>query len=480
MARILISWMALENDFTKGKLPVNATGPNSSVHKHSFNYDYHLLLTSSKNAADDTKYQHLVSFLRNTYKQNRIIEMAMGINDVIDIKEISAKVNTLLLEHSGDEMEIFISPGTPTMQVAWYFAHQSLGLNTKLFQLRKTEHNKTGEPQKLWIDLEKSSYTSAIIIKQHALDNVAPNKEVKISESLKNAYQRATRIASYDHIKVLITGETGTGKELLAKYIHENSPRRKKRFEAINCSALNDQLLESRLFGYVKGAFTGAIKDMPGLFHELDGGTIFMDEIGDITSNMQQALLRVVQSGEILRVGSRKSEQVDVRIISATNKNLAEMCHNHSFRDDLYYRLSVAEIKLPSLSLYKAKEKEEMFEFLWDKCKKRFNKKEPRLTAEIRKRILGYSFPGNIREMENMIDGIMAESEDVVKEEHLSGRIIQPRVDHSLKLADVERLHIKKVYEMCNGNAREAQRILGIKSANTLKAKIKSIYGDLN
>ena len=120
--------------------------------------------------------------------------------------------------------------------------------------------------------------------------------------------------------------------------------------------------------------------------------------------------------------------------------------------------------------------KEEMFEFLWDKCKKRFNKKEPRLTAEIRKRILGYSFPGNIREMENMIDGIMAESEDVVMEEHLSGRITQPTTEHSLKLEDVERLHIKKVYEMCNGNAREAQRILGIKSANTLKAKIKSIY----
>ncbi|HTA26652.1 MAG TPA: sigma 54-interacting transcriptional regulator, partial [Bacteroidia bacterium] len=287
MAKILISWMALEFDFIKGKGTVNPDGPSSTVHKFFYKYDYHLLLTSSKNAMDDTRYQYLATFLRNTYK-HKVEERALGISDVINLEEISGKIYPLLLGLKNHDIDIFISPGTPTMQVAWYLANESLGIKTNLFQLRKAEHSRTGMPEQIWIKMEKSNYTSSLIIKQGKLDASVSSEENLVVDSLNGIYKRAEKIAGTDHVRVLITGETGTGKEILAKYIHANSPRRNAKFERINCSAFGNDLLESRLFGYVKGAFTGATEDTDGLFHELDRGTILLDEVGDITPYMQQ------------------------------------------------------------------------------------------------------------------------------------------------------------------------------------------------
>jgi transcriptional regulator with PAS, ATPase and Fis domain len=478
MAKILISWMAFENDFVKGKAVVNLDGPNCSVHRFFFDYDYHVLLTASSVAENDTKYQFLVAQLRGAYGHN-IEERAMSIIDIIDIEEISAKVNALLLSYKNDEIDIFISPGTPTMQVAWYLAHQSLGIKTKLFQLRKAEHSKNKQPEQLWVTLTKSTYTASLIIKQIGLDDKTEHRNQIILGSLKEVYKRAEKIALADHVRILITGETGTGKELLARHVHINSPRAKARFQAINCSALGNDLLESRLFGYMKGAFTGANEDTPGLFHELNGGTIFLDEIGDITPYMQQTLLRVIQEGEILRVGSKKTEKVDVRIISATNRDLYEMCTKNLYRGDLYYRLAVTELNLPSLKEYASKEKEQIFDFLWKKSMLKFNKHEPKLNKLIKNSILQYLFPGNIREMENIVDGIIAEADEEVKHENLPKRILQPPIEHSLKLIDVERRHIQKVYEMCNQNGQVACKLLGIKSYNTLKSKLASYSNSL-
>lgn len=470
MAKILISWMALEFDFIKGKGSVNPDGPNSTVHKLFYSYDYHLLLTSSKSSMDDIKFQHLITFLRNTYK-HKVEEKAMGIMDVINLEEISGKINPLLLGLKKNEIDIFISPGTPTMQVAWYLANESLGINTNLFQVRRAEYTETKKPEQVWVKMEKSRYTSALIIKQDKLD--APPLEKKlITDSLEGVYKKAEKIAGADHVRVLITGETGTGKEIMAMHIHNNSPRKKEKFERVNCSAFGNDLLESRLFGYEKGAFTGAMERTPGLFHELDGGTILLDEIGDITPFMQQTLLRVIDSGEILRVGSRTTEKVNVRVLSATNRNLLELCKANKFRYDLYYRLAVAEIKIPALSEYKYKEKEKMFDYLWKRSRKEFNKKEPKLKTEIKRRILEYPFPGNIREMENMIDGIIAEADDEVKLKYLPERVTAPSSENSLKLIDVENAHIMKVLKMYPDNKQQACRVLGI-TINTLKGRIE-------
>ncbi len=471
MAKILISWMALEHDFIKGKGSVNPDGPSSTVHKYFFNYDYHLLLTSSKNVMDDARYQYLATHLRNTYR-HKIQERAMGISDVINLEEICGKIYPLLLSLKDHDLDIFISPGTPTMQVAWYLANESLGIKSNLFQLRRAEHTQTKKPEQIWVKMEKSSYTSSLIIRQGKLDSPIDAEENLIVDSLKGIYKKAEKIAGTDHIRVLITGETGTGKEILAKYIHANSPRRNAKFERINCSAFGNELLESRLFGYMKGAFTGAIENTKGLFHELDGGTILLDEVGDITPYMQQTLLRVIESGEILRVGARETETVDVRVLAATNRNLLDLCRENKFRYDLYYRLAVTEIRLPALLDYKYKEKEQMFEYLWKRSKKEFNKKVPKLKTEIKKQILEYTFPGNIREMENIIDGLIAESDDEVKTEYLPERITLPNPEISMKLIDVENAHIKKILKMFPDNKQQVCNVLGI-TINTLKDRVR-------
>jgi transcriptional regulator with PAS, ATPase and Fis domain len=476
MAKILISWMALEYDFEKDKGSVNPDGPNSTVHKLFYHYEYHLLLTSSKSTMEDIKYQHLATFLKNTYK-HKVEEKALGISDVINLEEICGKIYPLLLSLKNNDIDIFISPGTPTMQVAWYLANESLGIKTNLFQLRRAKHTVTKKPEQVWVKMEKSSYTASLIIKQEKLDSSVKAGKNLIVDSLKAAYKKAEKIAATDQVRVLITGETGTGKENLAEYIHANSPRRNARFERINCSAFGNDLLESRLFGYVKGAFTGATETTDGLFQELDGGTVLLDEIGDITPYMQQTLLRVIESGEILRVGSRKTETVNVRVLAATNKNLLDLCKENKFRYDLYYRLAVAEIKIPSLRDYGYKEKEQMFDYLWKQSKKEFNKREPKLKTTLKKRILEYAFPGNIREMENIIDGIMAEADEEVKAEYLPERITMPNSESSMKLIDIENAHIRKVLQVFPDNRQQVCKVLGI-SVNTLKDRISKYQLD--
>jgi two-component system, NtrC family, response regulator HydG len=470
MAKVLISWMALENDFIRTK-GVNPDGPNATVHKFFYNYEYHLLLTSSKDAMQDMKFQHLVTFIRNTFK-HKVTERALDIRDVINLEELCSKINPLLLGLRKEDINIFISPGTPTMQVAWYLANESLGLKTRLFQLRKAEYSKTGKPEQIWVRMEKSSYTSSLLIKQEKSDSQSSGEKPFVFESLKSVYTRAEKVAAEDHIRILITGETGAGKERLADYIRNSSPRRNRPYERINCSAFSDQLLESRLFGYRKGAFTDAKEETSGLFENLDGGTILLDEIGDITPYMQQTLLRVIETGEFLRIGATETEGSNVRILAATNRNLQELCKEGKFRYDLYYRLAVVEIKLPSLKDYPYNEREQLFDYLWEKSKIDFNKKEPKLKSALKKKILEYPFPGNIREMENIIDGILAEAEDEVQPFHLPDRIITPPTVTSLRLIDVENAHIRKVLQMFPDNKQQACKVLGI-TINTLKERIK-------
>jgi transcriptional regulator with PAS, ATPase and Fis domain len=202
---------------------------------------------------------------------------------------------------------------------------------------------------------------------------------------------------------VLITGESGTGKELIANAIHFNSERIKNPFVKVNCGVLAENLLESELFGHVKGSFTGAIRDKLGRFEIANGGTIFLDEIGDISANMQLKLLRVLQEGEFERVGGTETIKVDVRIIAATNKDLNDMMMKGEFRQDLYYRLNVIPLEVPPL-----KERRDDIPLLithfLDKFKKQFMKKINVVEDEAMKCLQNYSWPGNIRELENLLE----------------------------------------------------------------------------
>jgi two-component system response regulator AtoC len=267
---------------------------------------------------------------------------------------------------------------------------------------------------------------------------------------------------------VLILGESGTGKELVATTIHYQSSRKNKPLIKVNCSTLPEGLIESELFGHEKGAFTGAIKRKPGRFELADGGTIFLDEIGDLPPSTQAKILRVLQERQFERIGGTATLSVDVRIIAATNKNLEEEVRSGRFREDLYYRLNVIPIVLPPL-----RERKEdipgLIEFLMDKYKKKLSR-NVRLSAEAADALLRYDYPGNIRELENTIErcATLAMAEVIGREE--AGNLLLSDVT-----ADAEKSHILSVLKATRGVKTKAAEILGI-SRKTLWEKMNA-YG---
>jgi two-component system response regulator HydG len=283
---------------------------------------------------------------------------------------------------------------------------------------------------------------------------------------------------------VLITGESGTGKELVAKAIHNNSPRRYKPFVPLNCAALSENILESELFGHVKGAFTGADRERKGWFEHANGGTLFLDEIGDIPATTQVKLLRVLESGEIVRVGTNDPIKVNVRLISATNRELSDAISGGSFRQDLYHRLKVVSVKLPPL-----RSRREDIPLLIDYFLKQFTVSHGKTVTSVspaaRKALMNFAWPGNVRELRNVIesmvvidvDGVLDVDdlpEEVVPE---SGAAAFPAsggasqlVGHSLD--EIEKYYIAETLKQTNGNREEAARLLGI-GERTLYRKLK-------
>ncbi len=221
------------------------------------------------------------------------------------------------------------------------------------------------------------------------------------STAIKEVYKMIGRVAATD-VSVLITGESGTGKELVAKAIHEHSNRSRKPFVAINCAAIPDNLLESELFGYEKGAFTDASLPKPGKFEQADGGTLFLDEIGDMSLNLQAKLLRVLQDGTFERLGSNKTVKVDIRLLSATNKQLESAIQTSLFREDLYYRIKVISITIPPLRIRK-EDIELLAKHFLSRYSIELKKPQPVVPDESLRLMLNYAWPGNVRELENMM-----------------------------------------------------------------------------
>src|SRR3954470_17615947 len=222
------------------------------------------------------------------------------------------------------------------------------------------------------------------------------------SEPMRRLYALLDKLVASD-VTVLIHGENGTGKELIARALHFNGPRKQKQFVAQNCSALNDQLLESELFGHVKGSFTGATRDKPGLFKVADGGTFFLDEVADMSAAMQVKLLRVLQEGTFVPVGGTKPEKVDVRIIAASNKDLREAVLRHEFREDLFYRLHVVALQVPALR-ERLDDLPLLVEHFLDSVAERTAKPRKRLHPELMAAFYEWHWPGNVRELENEIE----------------------------------------------------------------------------
>jgi two-component system, NtrC family, response regulator HupR/HoxA len=243
------------------------------------------------------------------------------------------------------------------------------------------------------------------------------------SAAMLEVYHLLDKVSGSDST-VLIQGDNGTGKELIAKAIHNNSPRRKRRFLVQNCSAFNDNLLDSELFGHKKGSFTGAISDKPGLFEVADGSTFFLDEIGDMSPSLQVKLLRVLQEGTFIPVGGTELKKVDVRIIAATNRDLKQMVERGVFREDLYYRINVINMRVPPLRERRDDIPALVDQFLRSRCKGA-RQRLKLLTRACLQRLVEYDWPGNVRELENEIERLVVLSGDerLVDEDLLSTRI---------------------------------------------------------
>lgn len=271
------------------------------------------------------------------------------------------------------------------------------------------------------------------------------------------------------NIAVLIQGESGTGKELLANLIHRNSPRAEQPFVVVNCAALAEQLLESELFGHVKGAFTGATKDRQGRFESADGGTVFLDEIGEISPAIQVKLLRFLQNKEFERVGETETCKVDVRVIAATNKNLEEAVRQGTFREDLYYRLNAVTLKLPPL-----RDRMEDVPLLVTHFLRKFGS-AGELSQDAFTALRGYTWKGNVRELENVIErAVLLAQGGEIQLHHLPEQFqhLESPSSALLSLEEVEREHIVKVLRMAK-DLEEAAAILDIDPATLWRKRKK-------
>jgi Nif-specific regulatory protein len=323
-------------------------------------------------------------------------------------------------------------------------------------------------------------------------ENQRLHEEIRIEHNMigegprmREVYRFIEKIASTD-ATILIRGESGTGKELVAHAIHNNSGRSDKQFVAINCAVLSETLLESELFGYEKGAFTGAVAQKRGRLEIADGGSLFLDEVGELTPATQAKLLRVLQERQFERVGGTRTIEVDVRVIAATNRNLEEAIKAGAFRQDLYYRLNVISLTLPAL-----RDRKEDIPLLAHHFVAKYSKKCKRLVSglapETRECLIAYDWPGNVRELENAIErAVVLGNTDVVMPDDLPESLLtvtadaQGAANFHEAVIEMKKQHILRALEQANGSYTEAAKLLGIHPTNlhrlirTLKLNIKT------
>ena len=329
--------------------------------------------------------------------------------------------------------------------------------------------------------IEKSSLTKRIAQLESKLETkYSFDGIIGSSKNLLQAIDLAKKVSVTD-TTVLLTGETGTGKEVFAAAIHQSSLRKDQSFVAINCSAFSHDLLESEMFGHIAGSFTGASKDKKGLFEEANNGTIFLDEVGEMALDLQAKLLRVIENGEYIKVGESKPTKVNVRIIAATNRDLAKEIELGHFRQDLFYRLSVFQIQLPALR-ERVIDIEPLANYFLNFFALKTNKKIKNLSGEFVQLLKLHTWPGNIRELKNVLErSVILETENVLTTSCLPLEIQNLKavekngetpVLSAFSLASAEKIHIQKVLNYTNHNKTETAKLLNI-ALTTLYRKLE-------
>ncbi len=368
----------------------------------------------------------------------------------------------------------------PFIDVVMMTAYASIGSAVEAMKIGAYDYlTKPFDPEYLSMLVKK-------IISHRSLEK----ENVKLKERLESALKQVHIVGESDGIKkvlkavedvaptdvsVLITGESGTGKEMVARAIHYSSLRRFEPLVVVSCGSLPEGLIESELFGYERGAFTGALYKKKGKFEAANGGTLFLDEIGELTPKMQVDLLRVLQEKEICRIGSNKTMKVDFRVISATNRDLKKMVEEKTFREDLFYRLNVYNIHIPPL-----RERKEdiplLVEHFIKQLKRRMGKEIEGITPQALKKLMKYPWPGNVRELENAVERafVVAHGKLITTEDFsfLGDRNPELEIPSGISLSELEKIHIEKVLEECDYNISQAAKILDI-DRTTLYNKMK-------
>ena len=364
------------------------------------------------------------------------------------------------IKHLDGKYEVIIMTGNATLQRAI----ESIHLGVKDFLLKPFEIDTLIKAIKRENKLQSVTKKLPKKTKKQKGDDF-----LGTSKALEQTLKIAQKAAKTD-VSVLLLGESGVGKEVFASYIHKNSPRVKKPFIAINMAAIPENLIESELFGFVKGAFTDATADKAGQFELANGGTIFLDEIGEMPYHLQAKLLRVLQEKELRRLGSDKTIKIDVRIISATNANLEEKIKNGEFREDLYYRLSTIPLHIPPLR----ERKEEILPIadtiLEQNCQK-YGFKKKSFSKEAQDALLSYAWPGNIRELISVVErAVILSEDDEISEEDLFLESRGLKKQNSIE--EMEKNLIQEVLEQNNNDIEQSAKMLGMSKTNLIK-KIK-------
>ena len=412
------------------------------------------------------------------------VDTALSGSDAINL--IQSKVYDVVLldvkmpRIGGVEVLRYIKDHTPTTQVI--ILTNVVDVKTAIETTKLGAYDfisKPYESAELLATVRRALEHKQLLIDKEVNQLGRPSELIGECQIFKDIVNKAIKLASSEAF-VLIQGASGTGKELFARLVHQHSPRKDQPFIAVNCAAMPDQLLESELFGHEKGSFTSAVKTKQGLVEVADGGTLFLDEVGDISITTQPKLLRFLETGEFRRVGGTSTRMVDVRVVSATNKNLQEEVKANRFREDLLYRLNVVSLRLPNL-----KERKEDIPLLVESFLSRKTKTKY-LSPEALQVLVSYDWPGNVRELEHVIEGAVALSHsDIVEPKDLWMNVALssapsatadssqvPTADKLIKMEDVEKLYIERILKHHKWNRVKTAATLGM-TPKTLYLKIK-------
>lgn len=472
--RILISWVAWYTDYDRNPdIQIAKTGPNYSLHQTYYDSSRHLkhLLLSSGDTGE-VRSALLLQKLKKDFPSHEIELHYMDLSDPLDFQEIKAMAMEALRPYQSHPLDVLISTGTTPMRMSWLLLKlEKNGLNIQMVQSLDPLLSPTHEAKCIDIELATSdiAYRLEVVRQEDAKEGTEPI--LFKNEAIRKVYEQARHIALHPDASGLIGGPSGSGKELLARYIHEQSARRHAPFVAINCAGLGQDLLESRLFGYRKNAFTGALEDRRGFFEDAQGGTLFLDEIGDMPLYVQQALLRVLENKSIQRVGDSKERKVNVRILAASNKDLWTLCEQGKFREDLFFRLAEVELQLPSWNTFSKMDRENCLRQMISLQAKQMGRKPLQPTEELMAWFCAYDFTGNFREIRQLLRRLYILCPHEQPDLSLLPSRYGSQSKANLSLQHMREIHIRKVWNYCDHNISRTSQCLGI-AINTLKSDL--------